>query len=178
MIRHETSTMIPIRWAVCSLLLSSSMATAQTGESPEQDIPDAIVQKVDPSVVAIKHENAVGSGFIFSKDGYILTNNHVVGDADEAWVRTTRGPQLPATLIRSNPRLDIALLRIEGRQHPCSEVREATADLEVGKGVFGIKVRPGTNARIGFGNPVQAGLNQLFRSDQAFGNLPSGFTGC
>ena len=48
----------------------------------------------------------------------------------------------------------------------------------LGKGAFGIKMYPRTNARISFGNPVQASLNQLFRGDQTFGNLPPGFTGC
>ncbi len=147
MIRHETSTMIPIRWAVCSLLLSSSMATAQTGESPEQDIPDAIVQKVDPSVVAIKHENAVGSGFIFSKDGYILSNGHVVRGSDK---EDPTEPAKSITVILNDERKfsakvlgfcmnpDVAVLKIEC-DTPLSPVEYGDSrNAQIGQKVFAV----------------------------------------
>jgi S1-C subfamily serine protease len=99
--------------------------------------------RVLESVVEIQIGRSIGSGVIVSPDGYLLTAAHVVGDAENAWVRTTRGPQLPATLIRSSPRLDVALLRVEGREHSCSSIRGTESDLELGRGVFGINISVG-----------------------------------
>ncbi len=56
-------------------------------------IPAAVVTKVDPSVVAIKHERAQGSGFVLTADGYIISNGHVVRGTDP------EDPLLPAESI-------------------------------------------------------------------------------
>ncbi|MFO1524164.1 MAG: trypsin-like peptidase domain-containing protein [Kiritimatiellia bacterium] len=56
-------------------------------------IPASVVAKVDPSVVAIKHERAQGSGFILTADGYIISNGHVVRGEDP------EDPLLPAESI-------------------------------------------------------------------------------
>ena len=115
-----------------------------TACSPEGSIslPRDLAQVLE-SVVEIQIGRSIGSGVIISPDGYLLTAAHVIGDAEEAWVRTTRGPQLPATLIRSSSRLDVALLRVEGREHSCSAVRGIETDLELGIGVFGINISVG-----------------------------------
>ncbi|MFG1240796.1 Do family serine endopeptidase [Xanthobacter versatilis] len=54
-----------------------------------------------------------GSGFIISADGYVVTNNHVVDGADEVDVTTTDGKEYQAKVIGTDPRTDVALLKIE-----------------------------------------------------------------
>jgi len=54
-----------------------------------------------------------GSGFIISADGYVVTNNHVVDGADEVDVTTTDGKEYVAKVIGTDPRTDVALLKID-----------------------------------------------------------------
>lgn len=58
----------------------------------------------------------VGSGFIISPDGYIVTNDHVAGNATKITVAFADGSQLPAELIGSDPQTDIALLKVDARE--------------------------------------------------------------
>ena len=61
-----------------------------------------------------REAQSLGSGFIISSDGYILTNNHVIADADEILVRLADRSELKAKLIGTDPRSDVALLKIDG----------------------------------------------------------------
>ncbi|MCX6384043.1 MAG: trypsin-like peptidase domain-containing protein [Actinobacteria bacterium] len=81
-------------------------------------------QDVTPSVVniAVKVRNqdgsiseGVGSGVIYSEDGYIITNNHVAGAAQEIIVRTTDGKEHVAKLIGANIDTDIAVIKIDAK---------------------------------------------------------------
>ena len=60
-----------------------------------------------------QRSNALGSGFIISPDGYIVTNNHVIESADEITVELYAGGELDAELIGRDPRTDIALLKVK-----------------------------------------------------------------
>ena len=55
---------------------------------------------------------ALGSGFVISEDGYIVTNNHVIEGADEITVEFYSGKELPAEVIGTDPNTDIALLKV------------------------------------------------------------------
>jgi len=55
-----------------------------------------------------------GSGFIISADGYLLTNNHVVADADKVTVRLADDSEYEGTVVGTDSRVDIALIKIEG----------------------------------------------------------------
>jgi serine protease Do len=85
------------------------------------DAITGIVKEVAPSVVniAVKVRDmdgslieGVGSGVIFSKDGYIISNNHVVGSAEEIIVRTYDGKEYVAKLVGKNVDTDIAVIKI------------------------------------------------------------------
>ena len=64
-----------------------------------------------PAPKEYKQEGA-GSGFIISKDGYILTNNHVVGFADNILVTLQDGREVKATKIGTDPSTDLAVIKI------------------------------------------------------------------
>ena len=85
-----------------------------------------IVEKVTPSVVnigvSVKQVDifgnegvaeGVGSGIIYSSDGYIITNNHVAGDAFKLNVTLADGTGYPATLVGTSPETDIAVIKID-----------------------------------------------------------------
>ena len=67
-------------------------------------IPDQVVQQ---------EVQGLGSGFIISPDGYIVTNDHVAGNATKVTVAFPDGSQLPAELVGSDPQTDIALLKVD-----------------------------------------------------------------
>jgi len=79
-----------------------------------------------------------GSGFIISKDGYILTNNHVVADADKITVSLSDNKKVEAKLIGSDPQSDVALIKINnGKDLPVLPLGDSDA-LEVGEWVIAI----------------------------------------
>jgi serine protease Do len=74
-----------------------------------------------------------GSGFIITKDGYILTNNHVVNDADSIVVTLKDGRELKAKLIGTDPETEIALIKVEGEDNlPIVELGDSD-ELQVGE---------------------------------------------
>ena len=60
-----------------------------------------------------QEKHALGTGFILSADGYVVTNNHVVDGADEVIVKMRDGTEYEAKLIGADPKMDVALLKLE-----------------------------------------------------------------
>ncbi len=98
-----------------------------------------------------REAQSLGSGFIISPDGYVLTNNHVVADADEIIVRLSDRSELEAKLIGADPRSDVALLKVEGSGLPTVPLGKAD-DLKVGEWVLAI------GSPFGFDHSVTAGI--------------------
>jgi serine protease Do len=92
-----------------------------------------------------------GSGFIVSADGYILTNAHVVADADEVTVRMTDRREYPAKVIGIDRRSDVAVLKIEGKNLPVARIGDP-AKLRPGEWVLAI------GSPFTFENTVTAGI--------------------
>ena len=63
-----------------------------------------------------QRSNALGSGFVISEDGYIVTNNHVIEGADEISVEFFSGKTLDAELVGTDPKTDIALLKVTSEE--------------------------------------------------------------
>ena len=78
-----------------------------------------------------------GSGFIVSGDGYILTNNHVVGGADVVKVRLHDGREFRAKIVGADPKSDLAVIKIEAKGLPSLPMGDS-AKLDIGEWVMAI----------------------------------------
>jgi len=92
-----------------------------------------------------------GSGFIVSADGYILTNTHVVGNADEVTVRLTDRREFPAKVVGADERTDVAVIKISAANLPTVKLGDPS------------KVKPGQwvlaiGSPFGFENSATAGI--------------------
>ncbi|MEH6645033.1 DegQ family serine endoprotease [Sulfitobacter sp.] len=67
----------------------------------------------DDDTPAPRRSSALGSGFVISEDGYVVTNNHVIEGADEITIEFFSGDELIAKVIGTDPNTDIALLKVE-----------------------------------------------------------------
>jgi len=94
---------------------------------------------------------SLGSGFIISTDGYILTNAHVVDGADEITVRLTDKREFKAKVIGADKRTDVALIRIDANGLPVVKLGDPNK-LKVGEWVLAI------GSPFGFDNTVTAGI--------------------
>lgn len=79
----------------------------------------------------------VGSGFIISQDGYILTNNHVVAKSNGIFVTLTSGKEYKAEIIGTDPRTDVALIKIDAKDLPSLPIGDSTK-LKKGQWVLAI----------------------------------------
>lgn len=80
---------------------------------------------------------SLGTGFVVSADGYIVTNHHVVADADEIIVRFNDRRELSAKVIGSDERTDVALLKVEAKGLPTVKIGQASK-MKVGEWVVAI----------------------------------------
>ena len=94
----------------------------------------------------------IGSGFIIDAEGYILTNAHVVADADEVIVRMANSPtEYKARVVGSDRQTDIALLKIDGQNLPVAPLG-GSRTLKAGEWVAAI------GSPFGFANTITAGI--------------------
>jgi S1-C subfamily serine protease len=92
-----------------------------------------------------------GSGVLFSPEGYLLTNHHVVGEAEKVRVRLHDGQEVGGRVVGNDPWTDLALVRAEGDTFPCARLGDS-ARLRVGQLVVAI------GSPLGFESTVTAGV--------------------
>ncbi|GAB3489270.1 DegQ family serine endoprotease [Marinomonas epiphytica] len=98
-----------------------------------------------------RQRSSLGSGFIISDDGYVLTNNHVIDGADIIHVRLSDRREYTAELVGTDPRTDLALLKIDAENLPTVTMGQSD-DLKPGQWVLAI------GSPFGFDYTVTAGI--------------------
>lgn len=129
-------------------------ATPATTDSPDPvpagaGIP-AIVDEVEPSVVAILRERGEGSGVIYDPEGLVVTNAHVVARARSLQVQLADGTRLPAEVVAADPQTDLAVLRVAEEDLPAADFADELP--EVGELAVAI------GNPLGLENTVTAGI--------------------
>jgi serine protease Do len=97
-------------------------------------------------------QQSLGSGFIVEKDGFILTNNHVVESTDEIKVKLADGREFDAEIVGRDPKTDLALIRIESEEDLPALTLGDSETAEVGEWVVAI------GNPFGLGDTVTAGI--------------------
>jgi serine protease Do len=97
------------------------------------------------------HPQSLGSGFIISDDGYILTNHHVIDKAEKVLVRLNDRREIEAEIVGSDQRSDVALLKVDAKDLPALDIG-SSSELEVGEWVLAI------GSPFGFDSTVTAGI--------------------
>ena len=101
--------------AVVNISTSQTVDTSATppGQPPFNDFFEEFFrQRQDPQAPSRRKVSSLGSGFVIDPDGIIITNNHVIEEADEIVVNFSDGSKYDATVIGRDPKTDIAVLKI------------------------------------------------------------------
>ena len=123
-------------------------------DDPAYELFKRFIPRQFPNVPGLPRDfenKSLGSGFIISADGYIMTNAHVVDGADEVLVKFTDKRELKAKVMGTDKRTDVALIKIEGQGFPVVKLGDP-AKLRVGEWVVAI------GSPFGFENSVTAGI--------------------
>jgi len=132
---------------------TDATATAErpgvSGAGGFAEIPD-VVSAVEPSIVAVLTDNGQGSGVVWSEDGVVVTNHHVVEGASEVELAFADGQRSPARVEATDPQTDLAVLTTDRRDLP--PARFADELPRVGELAIAI------GNPLGFENTVTAGI--------------------
>ncbi len=136
--------------AVVNISTSRGAARMQLPQVPQGDPRYEFFRRLPPFANG-QPQNGVGSGFIISSDGYILTNAHVVADTEEVIVRLADKREHKARVVGVDKRTDVAVLKIDAKGLPAVKIGN-TDRLRVGEWVAAI------GSPFGFESTVTAGI--------------------
>ncbi len=147
--------------AVVNISTTQKASPEAENAAEEQQLPEGMPPEMEEFFKRFLNEQgggyvprdttSLGSGFIISSDGYVLTNHHVVKGADEIVVKFSDRRELLAKLIGSDARTDVALLKVDAKDLPAVTIGEPNK-LQVGEWVLAI------GSPFGFEQSVTAGI--------------------
>ena len=144
--------------------LSNAWAQPNAGgpRGPEEQMVIRVARQVSPAVVSVGRRGGSGSGVIIRREGVVLTNAHVVGNARSVDVNLADGRRVKGEVAGSDPTIDVAVVRIPVRDAPVAPIGDSD-NLEVGQSAIAI------------GNPL--GLERTVTSGviSAINRSPRGF---
>ncbi|OIJ22309.1 serine protease [Anaerobacillus alkalidiazotrophicus] len=100
-------------FTVSSVLIEEPDAEAVPASTVPRDLKD-IIHETQKKVVNIETDNGFGSGFLYTENGDVVTNAHVVANVKEVHVKTSDGRSYPGTVIGISSTLDLAVVRVSG----------------------------------------------------------------
>jgi S1-C subfamily serine protease len=149
------------------------MATSPIRQSSDDDLLDAYsaavvhaVETIGPAVVRVERKQGGGSGVIFTPDGFVLTNSHVVHKADQFTVTLSDGRATRGDLVGDDPHTDLAVLRIDASSLPWASlgdsrrVRVGQMAIAIGN-PFGFHHSATAGIVSGVGRSLRAGSGRL-----------------
>lgn len=153
-VRADLPDFSPLAEDAGRAVVNISASAKSSKRAGQQDVPEIFRKFFGEDfnfAPAPQERQSFGSGFIISKDGYVLTNNHVVQGADKVTVRLADRREIDAEVIGSDERSDVALLKIEGHDLPVLKIGDPDK-LKVGEWVLAI------GSPFGFEYSVTAGI--------------------
>ena len=137
------------RSAPAPVTAAAPQANASAQVATAGDIP-SVVRKVEPSVVTISHDQGTGSGVVWSKDGVVVTNSHVVGDVKQVEVAFFDGRRVEGQVRATDPDTDLAVVEVKRNDLKPATFQKAlpvVGELAVAMG-----------SPLGFQNSITAGI--------------------
>jgi hypothetical protein len=160
-LRSKGNKMHAVRYG---LILTCLLVALPCNSAPPQTVAEVVKRSSDAVVLIVTsdsngQETALGSGFLISADGEIVTNAHVIKDAHSAVVKLSTGALFPVSgILASDPDRDLAILKINGRNLP-SLALASDNNLQVGDHVVAI------GSPLGFEGTASDGVISSLRDD-------------
>ncbi len=117
--------------------VGAGTAAAQRGLSAEERTSIDVTRRATPAVVGIQTSSGAGSGVLIRGDGVIVTNAHVVGNAEQVRVSLADGSEYVGAVLGRDPSIDIAVVRIAGTNLPAAPLADSD-QIEVGQSAIAL----------------------------------------
>lgn len=169
----ETEPTAPLQEKANTVAIHAAPAAVQSGEEGGMSLQDIYKQNIQ-SVVSITATgmdgDSTGSGVILSGNGYLVTNNHVIEDAQQIHVRLTDERELTAAVVGTDPVSDLAVLYIQAEDLTPAQFGDSDA-LEVGESVVAIGDPLGVELRGTLTDGIVSAINRGVRVNGRTMNL-------